>query len=104
MLGARKAVVVGRKAALSPTASGVRAPPAYRAGRSSKSRLSAFERGGNDAVVAPGLEDQVVNLRRRDRAEGRQLGGRLLLVEHVERPVADGATPQMRVEESDPEV
>src|SRR6266566_57798 len=51
--------------------------------------------GRDDAVVT--LEDQVVEVGRRDRTQGRQLGRRLPLIEHVERPVADGTSLKMRV-------
>jgi hypothetical protein len=45
-----------------------------------------------------------VDLCSRDRTEGGQLGGSLVLVEHVEWPVADGPAPQVRVGGSDAEV
>src|SRR5258706_14078074 len=51
--------------------------------------------GRNDAVVT--LENQVVEVRRGHRPQCRQLCDRLLLVEHIERPVAGGASLQVRV-------
>jgi hypothetical protein len=41
--------------------------------------------------------DQVVDVGRRYGTQGGQLCRRLLLVEQVERPIADGSTLQMRV-------
>jgi hypothetical protein len=35
--------------------------------------LSAMQKGRNDVVIPPGLEDQVVDLARRDCAQGGQL-------------------------------
>src|SRR3954464_14242000 len=58
----------------------------------------------DDSIVPTRLEDQVVDLPGRDRAQGGQLCSRLLLIEDVERPVADGATLQMRVGGPDTEV
>src|SRR2546429_2846142 len=55
--------------------------------------------GRDDAVVT--LEVQVVEVGRRRRTQGRQLGRRLLLIEYIERPVACGACLQMRVMSSD---
>src|SRR5665213_4094041 len=46
----------------------------------------------DDAVVA--LEDQVMDVGRRAGTQGGQLGRCLLLVEQVERPIADGSTLQ----------
>src|SRR5436190_18592100 len=58
-------------------------------------RVPSVQDGRNDAIVT--LEDQVVKVGRRHRTQGRQLCRRLLLVEHIERPIADGACLQMRV-------
>jgi hypothetical protein len=58
-------------------------------------RHPAVHDGRNDPVVT--LEDQVVEVGRRDRPQDRQLGGRLVLVEYVQRPVASGARLQVRV-------
>lgn len=54
-------------------------------------RLESFDGRRNDANVSAELEDQVVDVRRRHGAEGGQLCCRLLLVEDVEWPIADGA-------------
>jgi GNAT superfamily N-acetyltransferase len=59
------------------------------------SRCASAQDRRDDAVVA--LEDQVVDVGRRYGTHGGQLCCRLLLVEHVERPIADCATLQMRV-------
>src|SRR4051794_36394218 len=67
-------------------------------------RVDPFSGGWNDANVSPELEDEVVNVCRRQGTQGRQLCRRLLLVEDVEGPIADGATLQMRVGESGAEV
>ncbi len=63
-------------------------------------RLAAsVENRRNDADVPAEMEDEVVNIRRCNGAQRGQLCRRLLLIEHVERPVSDGSTPQMRMEE-----
>src|SRR5712692_2600863 len=60
-----------------------------------RSRRPSSQDGRNDAVVT--LEDQVVEVGRRHRTQGRQLCRRLLPIEHVERPVTGGACLQVRV-------
>ena len=60
---------------------------------------AAGPEGGFDANVPAVMEDEVVNIRRCNGAQRGQLCRRLLLIEHVERPVSDGSTPQMRMEE-----
>jgi hypothetical protein len=50
------------------------------------------------------MEDEVVNVRRRNRTQRGQFCRRLLLIEHVERPVTNGSAPQMRMEEPAAEV
>ena len=68
------------------------------------SRCLLLQGRGNDANVAAELQDQVLELRRRDGAHRGKLRGGLIGVEHVERPIADGAALQMGVEKSDAEV
>jgi len=65
---------------------------------------ASFDCGGNDANVSSELADQVVDIRRGHGTQGGQLCRRLLLVEDVEWPIADGVTLQMRVGESGAEV
>src|SRR4051812_21892770 len=72
-------------------------------GPPSRWRWSAHD-GRDDAVVPAELQDQVVDVGRRHRAQGRQLGRRLVRIEDVERPVTDGAALQVRVKELATEV
>src|SRR5215211_1129906 len=65
------------------------------------SRCLHVEHGGDDPNVPAELEDQVLELGRSDGTHRRQLCGGLLVVEHVERPIADAAALQMGVEKSE---
>src|SRR6266545_6501583 len=67
-------------------------------------RVDSFNGRRNDANVSPELEDQVVDIHGSDGTQRGQFRRRLLLVEDVERPVADRAALQMRVGEPGAEV
>src|SRR5205807_3917970 len=68
--------------------------------RSARRIWSVRPHGRDDADIPPELEHEVVELSRRDGPQGGQLCRRLVLVEHVERPVAQGAPLKVRVVEA----